>query len=65
MYAIPANKDDRRGVNAMAKDYAGRISNGGAQVVKAPCRTAEKKSGGRVVRGGDLRDGRKKEQKDK
>jgi hypothetical protein len=49
----------------MAKDYAGRIVNGGAQFVKAPAQTAAKKSGGRVVRGGDLRDGRKTEQKQK
>ena len=48
----------------MAKDYAGRISNGGAQFVKAPGQAPSKKSGGKVVRGGDLRDGRKKEQKD-
>ncbi len=43
----------------MAKDYAGRIGSGGTQVVKAPYPPAAKKSGGKVVRGGDLRDGRK------
>ena len=49
----------------MAKGYAGRISNGGAQVVKAPGQTASGKSSGKVVRGGDLRDGRKEKQSNK
>ena len=44
----------------MAKDYAGRISNGGSQVVKAPSQAAGGKSSGKVIRGGDLRDGREK-----
>jgi len=49
----------------MAKGYAGRISNGGAQVVKAPGQTAAGKSSGKVLRGGDLRDGQKKDRSDK
>ena len=49
----------------MAKNYAGRISNGGAQVVKAPCRTEHGASVGKVLRGGDLREGRKTERKGK
>ena len=44
----------------MAKDYAGRISNGGAQVVKAPGQATAGKGSGKVIRGGDLRDGQKK-----
>ncbi len=43
----------------MAKDYIGRIGSGGAQVVTAPYPPAAKQGGGKVVRGGDLRDGRK------
>ena len=49
----------------MAKGYAGKISNGGAQVVKAPGQTAGGKSSGKVIRGGGVRDGRKKEQSNK
>ncbi len=49
----------------MAKDYTGRIGNGGAQVVKAPNQVAGGKSSGKVIRGGDLRDGRKKDRSDK
>ncbi len=48
----------------MAKTYAGRIGNGGAQVVKAPGQVSVGKSGGKVIRGGDLRDGRKKDRAD-
>ena len=47
------------------KGYAGKISNGGAQVVKAPGQTAGKTGSGKVIRGGDLRDGRSKEQSNK
>ena len=49
----------------MAKGYAGRISNGGAQVVKAPNQVPGGRSSGKVIRGGDLRDGRKKERSNK
>jgi len=42
----------------MAKDYAGRIGNSGAQFVQAPGQLSRKKSGGKIVRGEDLRDGR-------
>ena len=49
----------------MAKDYAGRIGNGGAQVVKAPAQAPLKRSGGKVIRGGDLRDGRKRDSKNR
>ncbi len=45
----------------MEKGYAGRISNGGAQVVKAPGQAAQGKSGGKVIRGNDLREGRNKD----
>ena len=49
----------------MAKDYAGRISNAGAQFVKAPGQLTPKKSGGRTVTGSDLRDGRDRKQRGK
>lgn len=44
----------------MAKDYAGRIGNSGAQFVQAPGQLSRKKSSGKIVRGEDLRAGRGK-----
>lgn len=47
----------------MKKDtYAGRVKNTGAQFVEAPFQT-EKKSAGKVIRGEDLRTGKKKGKK--
>ena len=40
------------------KGYIGRISNGGAQVVKAPAQDKGKKGTSSVIRGNDLRNGR-------
>lgn len=40
------------------KGYIGRISNGGAQVVKAPNQVKGKKGTGKVTRGTDLRAGK-------
>ena len=44
----------------MAKDYAGRIGNEGAQFVKASAQRAPKKGGGKVTAGSDLRCGRER-----
>ncbi len=41
-----------------ASPYAGKIKNGGSQVVKAPSQTTDAKKG-TVKKGGDLRSGRK------
>ena len=41
------------------KGYAGRISNAGSQVVKAPCPSKGKKGTGKVKTGADLRTGGK------
>lgn len=49
----------------MAKGYAGRIGNGGSQVVKAPNQVKRGRDTGKVIRGGDLRDGRNKDRSDK
>jgi len=47
------------GMRFMAKDYTGRIGQTGSQVVKAPSQLSPKKSGGKVKKGGDLRNGKK------
>ncbi len=49
----------------MAKDYAGRIGNTGAQFVKAPGQLTPKKGHGKVVRGSDLRDGKERKNGDR
>lgn len=38
---------------------AGKVGHGGAQEVKAPFRSSGKSTGGKVVRGDDLRTGKK------
>ena len=43
---------------ADSKGYAGRISNGGAQVVQAPAQKKGKKGQASVIRGSDLRSGK-------
>ena len=40
------------------KGYIGRMSNAGAQVVKAPNQVQGKKGTGKVIRGNDLRTGK-------
>ncbi len=40
------------------KGYAGRIAQTGSQTVKAPGQIAPKKSGGKVKKGEDLRNGK-------
>ncbi len=40
------------------KSYAGRIAQTGSQTVKAPGLIAPKKSGGKVKKGEDLRNGK-------
>ena len=40
------------------KSYAGRIAQTGSQTVKAPGQIATKKSGGKVKKGEDLRNGK-------
>lgn len=40
------------------KGYIGRVSNGGAQIVKAPAQDKGKKGNSRVIRGSDLRNGK-------
>ncbi len=54
----PESEDKEVNVR-MAKEYTGRISQTGSQVVKAPAQLAPRKSGGKVKKGEDLRTNKK------
>lgn len=45
--------------NSGKSGYVGKVSNSSAQVVKAPYSQGGKTKGGKVIRGEDLRNGRK------
>lgn len=42
----------------MEKAYTGKVTNGGAQMVKAPVKADAKKGSATVKKGGDLRTGK-------